>query len=139
MFSVNNVRALLDAHLAAVQGLPDLVTENVTYDATSAPYVMSAMLGGPTQVAAMGDGSPVLRMSGGYQVSLVFPAGVGMDDINVLADAILAAFYPGTVNLTDGSTFVRVNNIQQLTGYVDESLSFILPVQVDWSAYVTAN
>jgi hypothetical protein len=137
MFDANDARALLDAHLQTVSGLPDLETENTRYTPSNATWCRSTMLPAASNVAAWGGGV-TLQLQGIYQVDVIAPWGTSTDQTNAICKSIVQAFFPGSASITDGTHTVIVTNVSQLTAIEDKNnMLYMIPLQVQWTAYTT--
>lgn len=135
MFDANDARALLDAHLQTVTGLPDLETENTRYTPTNDPWCRSTMLPAASSVAAFGGGV-TLQLQGIYQVDVIAPWGTSTTNTSALCKSILQAFFPGAADITDGTNKVIVTSVSQLTAIEDKNnMMYMVPLQVQWTAY----
>lgn len=135
MFDANDVRALLDQQLQTVSGLPDLETENTRYKPGNDVWCRSTLLPATSNVAAWGAGVTV-QLQGIYQVDVIAPWGISTAETNALCKSILTAFFPGAVNITDGTNKVVITNISQLPAIEDkDSMFYMVPLQVQWNAY----
>lgn len=137
MFDSNDARTLLDAHLQTVSGLPYLETENTRYTPTNATWCRSTMLPAASIVSAWGGGV-TLQLQGIYQVDVIAPWGTSTDQTNSLCKSILTAFFPGSTEITDGSSRVIVTSVSQLTAMEDkDNMLYMIPLQIQWIAYTT--
>lgn len=137
MFDSNDARTLLDACLASVQGLPDLVTENRTYAPGNNPWCRSTLLPARSTTPMWGAGV-TLMLTGIYQVDVIVPAGSDTTASSPICKAVMSAFFPGTTNITDGTHTVIITNITQLGAMVDEEMNYTVPLQIEWAVYTKA-
>lgn len=134
-FNINTIRTLLDAHLLSVAGDVPVQTENTRITPGVDPWMRSTVLPANSQVAAFGGGV-VLKAQGIYQVDLMYPAGVGLDAVSAMAEAVCGAFFAGT-QLTDGSQVVLTTNVSQFAAQVDAQMNYSVPLRIEWQSYVT--
>lgn len=128
MFDANDVRALLDAHLQTVAGLPDLVTENTRYTPQDTTWTRSTLLPARSITPVLGQR---VQLQGTYQVDVIVPAGTDTTASGPLCKAIMSAFFPGTT-VTDGTNVVTINNITQQVSMVDDQMNYMVPLQIEW-------
>jgi hypothetical protein len=121
--------------LATVSGIPTIAYENQNHQPTlETPYVQPTLLPLPTEYGI----SKLNKHVGIFQVSLFYPAGDGTGDAGDVADAIINHFKSGTV-LTEGSINIRIRGASRESAFFDESdqpVWYILPVSVDYFAYI---
>jgi hypothetical protein len=137
MFDANDARALMDAHLQAVSGLPDLDTENTPYKPGNDIWCRSTMLPAASNVAAWGGGV-TLQLQGIYQVDVIAPWGTTTTQTSAICKSIVQAFFPGGAEITDGTNKIIVTNVSQLPAIEDkDTMQYSTPLQVQWTAYTT--
>lgn len=88
-------------------GLPSVAWENVPFTPTTGqPYIAPALLPGEPFQCEIGT-SGANRHTGIYQISIYYPAGLGVLGFNTLRDGLCDHFKRGTV-LTYGGTSVTI-------------------------------
>jgi len=127
---IMSVEAALEAKLLAANIGIDIQWPNEVYDpALQTPWCRVSHIKVQPTVESMGP-MGTSRYSGQFQVSLFYPLGVGRGLCSTKADAIVAAFKPGTV-LDPGGANVVVSSSGSRTPVPDSSW-FHVPVLINW-------
>lgn len=91
------IRSAFVTKLQAFPSLPSVAWENVPFTPTAgAPYLKPALLPGEPQQAEIGTNG-ANRHTGIYQISIFYPAGLGVPGLNTLRDGLINHFKRGTV------------------------------------------
>ena len=145
--STRVIQDILDAKLATVANIPQIIGENLATERTQdtqnsiyqTPYCRTKLLPAQTDTFSLGA-SGHDRWYGLYQITLFFPANDGTDGPNYAADQIINAFDP-SVFLTDTGSpasdiVVRVAQTPWREIAFENTQWFQLPVTVQYEAYI---
>lgn len=128
---INDIRKGFDEVLIALPNVPQYALENTKLSPGKNPWMRSTLLPSRSQPASWGDGVK-LKLIGIYQVDVFYPIGNGTDDISIVLNDIMQAFYPGTVI---GSA--QVTNISQLPGSTQSNMSYMTSIQIEYITYMS--
>lgn len=126
-----SIRGALQTQLAAVVGIPAIAYEGVEYTpAIGTPFVEPTIL--PTVARPFDVPSRAVQHEGTFEIAVSYPTSFGTGQVEAMADAIRAAFAPGS-DLIQSGTRVRVRWSERRPTLIDPQWIRI-PVSVGWRA-----
>lgn len=130
-----DIRQALEKHLVTVAGLPatqEFEGAPILNPTPGTAYVSAAIHPVAERPSSAGSDAFILH-EGLFLVNLFLPSGKGPHDIEVLADAVKAAFTVATV-LTQGSTSVRIRYAEKSAARVEADW-LMVPITISWYVY----
>lgn len=130
---MKKIEAALNTQLIANAGGVDIAYQNRKYTPVKGtPYMIPDLL--PAEPDPWIIGAATNFHTGIYQVSLIYPSGIGVGAVNTQADAIIAAFNQTTV-LTYSGVDVVIKSSGRGNGKTSEDW-YYLPVNIRWECYL---
>lgn len=127
------IQQLLDEQLVTVADLPTLVKENVRKqdEKANTAWCRSTLIPSEPNYTSIGaDGLTEWR--GLYQISLFYPEGYGVDDVNTMVDTIVDTFPKGLqIGATDPK--VMIWKSYRLTAMSENNKFIHVPIRINWS------
>lgn len=129
----SGIRDILNNQLLTVVESIDLQTENDLRTPQSRDFFRSTLLPSQTQTWSIGQTGQV-RVNGLFQIDVFVKVNTGIQAIEEKVDTILSVYDPKAAALTDGTTYVHIDNRWALTGSVLQNF-FRVPIIIQWSSY----
>ena len=129
---VNDIRATLDAALAAATDLPAIAFENAPFEQnTGTPHLRTAFFLTSRRPAVRGP-DPQHRYQGLYQITVAVPTDQGSGSALDYADLLLTEF-DGSSDI-DGTPTVSIEYSELGSPFYDDPF-YCVPVQIAWYVY----
>lgn len=129
---VNDIRATLDAALAAATDLPAIAFENAPFEQNAGtPHLRTAFFLTSRRPAVRGP-DPQNRYQGLYQITVAVPTDQGSGAALEYADLLLTEF-DGSSDI-DGTPTVSIEYSELGSPFYDDPF-YCVPVQVAWYVY----
>ena len=125
-----NIRAAFVTKLQAFPSLPSVAWENMPFaPATGVPYLRPVLLPGePLQCEIGANGNN--RHTGIYQISIFYPVGSGIANLNTLTIALCDHFKRGS-RLTYGGATISIQKAYPAT-YLQETDWIHVPITIQY-------
>ena len=129
----DDIRSALEVKLSAVDGLPSVAWENLTFSPTTGESYVKPRLIPTVREPAVRGLNPQIYYQGIFRVDCFVPEGLGPAAGDDLADKIIDAF-EATTDVTNGSTTVSIRYAEREQGMQDGA-HFMIPVNIGWYIY----
>ena len=129
-----NIQLALDTQLQTVAGLPTFYQENQAATSQNInAFCRSTLAAAKSTIIGSGI-NPVVQQTGLYQVDLFYPVGYGYSAARNMADAVIAAFPPGFILLSDGVTQLTILTAWSQGGVAtrNDSAFWQIPIRIEW-------
>lgn len=129
----NDIRAVLERHLANTIGIPDIAWQNIPFqqDVTK-PYLIPSMVPTSRRPAVIGE-SPWQRYNGIYSILICTPENQGSVAGYEYAD-LLTYRFDATTRLTDGNLTISIDYAEVRTSFTDSPF-YCTPVTIGWHTF----
>jgi hypothetical protein len=130
---INSVYSALRQDLASISGILPISWENVEYRSKGTAYLKVSILPAPSVAPMFGLGAPQ-RYEGVLQLLVLYPAGKGTKDIDLMVKKLLDHYTRG-LTLTNSGNTVLILKSWRGPG-VDLDAYFQIPVSVQFQSYL---
>lgn len=129
-----NIRKALEAHLAAITGLPEVSWENVEFSPTTGTSFVRPQFLPTLREPAVRGPNPQQLYRGLYTVLCYAPENEGPKVTEDIADLIIDAF-EATTDISGSGVIVSIRNVDREPG-ISLSPWHYIPVNVNWYTYL---
>lgn len=129
----SNIGATIAGNGGVVQAVTTAYQNTVYPSVIGVPYQMAFMI--PFKPNEPTQGAGFSQEQGLFQVTLVYPVGLGVGAINERAELIRGAFKKGSTLVNNGVTVVIANK-PELGNFAGAADSFSIPVKISYQANI---